>query len=214
MAAPAVKGALLAGIVEQVIRLRSEGRIRASELELRLGREGMACLEEKIQGAAWYPIEVFTRMRELLQDVEGRGQDQYTIDSGAASARRLIEAGLYQQLDYLKRWQEYVPTGDRAVDQEKQTALLRRQLTMVGTIYSSMLNFGSPKLVVDPEFDRRIQLETWDEGILPRVGRLAVLGFWNEISLQWSTRREPGLWYMVHHPDHYVMRMTRDIDAI
>jgi len=214
MPVPAVKGALLAGIVEQVIRLRNDRKIDPSDLELRLGEEGMACLEEKIQGAAWYPIEIFTRMRELLQEVEGRGQDQYTIDSGAASARRLIEAGLYQQLDYLKRWQEHVPTGDRAADQEKQAALLRRQMTMVGTIYSSMLNFGTPKLEVDPEFSRRFQLETWDEGILPRVGRLAVLGFWNEISLQWSPRREPGLWYMVHHPDHYVMRMTRDIDEI
>jgi hypothetical protein len=174
----------------------------------------MALLEQKTQAAAWYPIQVYTCLRELLQGVEGRGQDQYSIDAGAASARRLIEAGLYQQLDYLKRWQEYVPTGDRAIDQENQLALLRRQIMMVGTIHDSMFNFGTRKAIVDPEFQRRLQLETWEDGLLTRACRLAVLGFWNEISLQWSRRRKAGLWYMVHHPDHYLMRMTRDVDKI
>jgi len=211
MPGPAIKGAVFGGIVEHLIRLRDEGKIDAGELELRLGREGMGCLEEKIQPASWYPIKVYGRMRELLQDVEGRGRDQYTIDAGAASARRLIESGRYPQLDYLKRWKEPVPTGHLDVDHETQTALFRQQMVLIRTIHDSLFNFGSQKLVPDPEFPRRLQLETWDDGLMPHVCRLAILGFWNEMSLQWSGRRQPDLWYIVEHADHYVLRMTRDI---
>ncbi|HBZ71180.1 MAG TPA: hypothetical protein DEP35_16190 [Deltaproteobacteria bacterium] len=210
MSGPAIKGAVLRGIVEQVIQLRDEGKIDATQLEFRLGREGMACLEGKIQPATWYPIEAYGRMRELLQEVEGRGQDQYTIDAGAASARRLIEGGHYAQLDYLKRWREYVPTGHLEIDHENQTALFRQQILLVRTIHDSLFNFATQKLVPDTEFPRRFQLETWDDGMMPRVCRLAVLGFWNEMSLHWSGQHQP-LWYMVQHPDHYVLRMTRDI---
>ena len=214
MAEPGIKGSVFAGIVEHLRELRDAGKISAAELELRLGREGIAVLETKIQPASWYSIQVYGRIRELLRDVEGGGKDQYTIDGGAASARRMIESGLYQQLEYLKHWKEWVPSGDPAVDQETRARLFRQQLTLVSTIYSSMFNFGSKKIMVDPEFPDRLQLEYWDDGLMPRVCRLAVLGFWNEMSLRWSSGQRPGLWTKVDFPDHYVLRMTRGIAEI
>ena len=214
MAGPGIKGSVFAAIVGHVRELRDAGKIDPGELELRLGREGVALLDAKIQGASWYSIEVYGRIRELLRDVEGGGRDQYTIDGGAASARRMIESGLYQQLEYLKRWKEWVPSGDPAVDQEARAQLFRQQLSLVSTIHESLFNFGSAKIAVVPDFPNRFQLEYWDNGVMPRICRLAVLGFWNELSLHWSLRQGPALWTKLDFPDHYVLRMIRGIAEI
>src|SRR5215470_7681100 len=106
LAEPGIKGSVFAGIVEQVRTLRAAGRIAPKEIEARLGKEGAAYLDEKIQAAKWYSIRVYGAIRELLRDVEGGGREEYTIKAGADSARRLIEGGLYQQLDFLKRWHQ------------------------------------------------------------------------------------------------------------
>ena len=214
MGEPGIKGSVFAGIVEHVRALQASGKIGAAELELRLGREGMAVLDSKIQPASWYSIQVYGRIRELLRDVEGGGDDQYTVAGGAASARRMIESGLYQQLEYLDRWKEGASSGDPSIDRETRTRLFRQQLTLVSTIYSSMFNFGTKKIVKDPEFPDRFRLEYWDDGVMPRVCRFAVLGFWNEMSLRWSSGQRPGLWTKLDFPDHYLLRMTRDIAEI
>jgi hypothetical protein len=194
--------------------LRDKGKISPAELERRLGREGVALLDAKIQAASWYSIQVYGRVRELLRDVVGGGRDQYTIDGGAASARRMIDSGLYQQLEYLKRWKEWVPSGDPAADKESRMRFFRQQLTLVSSIYTSLYNFGSKNIAVDPDFPDRLQLEYWDEGLMPVVCRLAVLGFWNEVSLQWSSRQRRELWTKIDASDHWVLRMTRDIANI
>jgi len=34
----------------------------------------------------------------------------------------MIESGLCQQLEYLKRWKEWVPSGDPAADRKQESA--------------------------------------------------------------------------------------------
>jgi hypothetical protein len=214
MGQPGIKGAVFEGIIAQVRELRDKGKISPAELERYLGREGVALLDTKIQVASWYSIQVYGRIRELLRDVVGGGRDQYTIDGGAASARRMIESGLYQQLEYLRRWKEWVPSGDPAADKEARIRLFRQQLNWVTTIHNSLFNFGSTKITVDPDVPDRLQLEYWDEGVMPGVCRLAVLGFWNEVSRRWSSGQWRDLWTKVDSRDHYVLRMTRGIAEI
>ena len=211
MAPPGIKGSVFAGIVEHLRTLRDSGRIDADQLELRLGREGAALVDAKIVATAWYPIELYGRIRELLCDVEGGGRDEYTLEAAAASARRLKEGGLYQQLDYLDRWRAYVPTGDAERDAEQRRSLFRSQLSMVATIYSGLFNFGSTKITDDPDHRDRLQIEYWDEGVMPRIGRVAVLGFWNEIGKSWLRRPDAPCWRQVDAGDHFALRLTRDI---
>jgi len=217
MAEPGIKGTVFAGIVEQARALRDAGKVGADELERRLGPEGLALLEAKIQPASWYPVQVYGRIRELLRDVEGGGRDQYTIDAGAASARRMIESGIYQQLDYLKRWKEWRPSGEPGADRGARLRQFRQQVRLIGTVYDSMYNFGSSKIEPDPDFADRLRIEYWDAGVMPTVCRLAVLGFWNEIARHWRGSGGHGdgdLWTKDDFVDHYVIRMTRGVAEI
>jgi hypothetical protein len=56
-----------------------------------------------------------------------------------------------------------------------------------------------------------VQLEFHDRGVMPYDGRLAVLGYWLEMSAHLSPSRRGNLWTKIDAPDHYVLRMTRDI---
>ncbi|HVP30358.1 MAG TPA: hypothetical protein VMW35_14480 [Myxococcota bacterium] len=211
MAAPGIKGTVFSAIVEHVRALRDAGKIDPSLLEHRLGAKGVEVLEQKILPMNWYPIEVYGRLRDLLCEIEGGGKDEYTVAAAAESARRLKAGGLYQQLNYLERWQAHATTGDAAADAEARRNLFRSQLVLVSTIYAGLFNFGTTKIDPDPEFPDRFQLEYWDAGLMPRAGRLAVLGFWSEMSLSWVTRKDEPLFYKTDHADHYVIRMRRDV---
>jgi len=210
LAEPGIKGSVFAGIIEQVRILRASGRVAQRELEARLGKEGLAYLDEKIMAAKWYSIRVYGAIRELLRDVEGGGREEYTIQAGAESARRLIASGLYQQLDFLKRWRDQLHTRDREIERQRRSHF-SRQLSLVSTIHRSLFNFGDLKIEQVPGFTDRFQLEYWDQGTMPRVCRLAVLGFWNELSRSWSARGRADLFNKVDADDHYMLVMTRDV---
>jgi hypothetical protein len=205
----AVKGSVFVGIVQAVLRLRDAKRIEEIELERRLGDDGLAYLSSETALSGWYPIQVYARMRELLRDIEGDGDDAYTENSAAESARRLIDSGLYQQLNSLERWSQYQRSGDEQRDAEERRQRFRQQLNLVSTLYNALYNFGTQKVTVDPEHPDRFQLEYWDEGVMPRSCRFAVLGFWNELGLRWSSKRQ--LFRLEHSSDHYMLRMTRDV---
>lgn len=207
---PGIKGSVFAGIVDHLRVLRDAGRISAEELECRVGSKGIAVLDAKILSSRWYSIEVYGAIRELLQDVEGGGEDEYTIQAGAASARRLIEGGFYQQLDFLKRWQHYSPSDDPQVESERRSHF-RKQLVLVSTIHDSLFNFGDMKIEAVPGSPHRFQLQYWDDCIMPRLCRLAVLGFWNELSGYWSRAGRRDLWTLIERDDHYLLEMSRDV---
>jgi hypothetical protein len=208
----AVKGSLFLGIVQAVLRLRDARRVDATELERRLGADGLTYLGSEIALSAWYPIRVYACMRELLRDVEGGGDDAYTVKSAAESAKRLIESGLYQQLNALERWSQYQRSGDDKRDAEERRRQFRQQLNLVSTLYNALYNFGTQKVTADPEHLDRFQLEYWDDGAMPPSCRFAMLGFWNEVGLRWSTTR--NFWRLEHFTDHYILRMTRDLAAV
>jgi len=94
MAEPSVKGSIFRGVLDDLARVREEGRLSA-----------------EANPASWYPMESYARITQLLGDVEGAGKDSYFVERGRASARRLIKAGLYQQLAFLPRWNERTRRG-------------------------------------------------------------------------------------------------------
>jgi hypothetical protein len=90
----------------------------------------------------------------------------------------------------------------------------KQQLARVAGIHGALFNFSTMKLAADPPHADRVQLMYWDFGAMPRDGRLAVLGFWNELGARWSSSKRGDLWQKVDRKDHYALRMTRDISML
>src|SRR5262245_725080 len=104
-AVPSVKGSLIAASIEDINKLVQAGTLSKAELERRLEPGDLEVLSHGVQMGGWYDIRIHARMLELLKDVEGEGSNEYLRRRGEQSAERLLNAGLYQQLEYLNRTQ-------------------------------------------------------------------------------------------------------------
>ena len=210
---PGIKGSVLRGIVEHALEVCQKQNVSAAELERRFGNDGVALLHGTIAPAVWYPISFYGTLRTFLREVEGGGSERYSIEAGAESARRLILGGMYPQLVYLDGFSGDAARPLDAAEIARRRNKFKRQLTRVAGIHGALFNFSTMKLAPDPDHSDRVQLEYWDFGAMPRDGRLAVLGFWNELGARWSSSKQ-DLWQKVDHNDHYALCMTRDISAL
>lgn len=206
--APAIKGSVLRPIVEHARELCRKRSIPVAELERRLGAGGAQLFRAEIRATDWYPVSFYGPLRQFLREIEGGGQDRYTIDSAIEGARRLIASGIYPQLEFLKQPKALI---DRKSDPKARRELFVSQLERVSTIHNALFNFSRVDVRDDPEHEDRVQLEFHDRGVMPYDGRLAVLGYWQEMSAHLSPSRRGHLWLKVDATDHYVLRMTRDI---
>jgi hypothetical protein len=57
---------------------------------------------QPIQASAWYDIRSYTPIMELPRDAVGGRDNEYFCKAGAASAQRLLQMGVYQQLEYFE----------------------------------------------------------------------------------------------------------------
>jgi hypothetical protein len=97
---PSIKGTAFQSVHDDLHRLLESGRLSRERLELALGVDDLRVLDEKVAPAAWYPIDGYARMVELLVEIEARGRRrEYLIERGTRAAERLSAAGIYQQLD-------------------------------------------------------------------------------------------------------------------
>lgn len=95
-----IKGSLFEAVARDVAGLVERGLVSRDALEARLETEDLTYLEEKVGAGFWYPIESYRRLLETLRDVEGGDRPgPYLRERGATAARRLIEGGLYRQMD-------------------------------------------------------------------------------------------------------------------
>jgi hypothetical protein len=156
---PSIKGVLFEPVVADVLRLIEAGRLTETELEDRLPATDLAFLGSKPNAALWYPIETYTRLLELLVSVEGSPRpQQYLWQRGARAAERLIDRGLYSQLNAsVETWGE--KTG-------------RIMVTLAPAIY----NFGqwSSSLLAE---GAQLTIEAIDVEPFPEVSRTIVEGF-------------------------------------
>ena len=164
MSQPCIKGMTLAGVVEDVKRLCEEGRISEEKLT-RLEAEELAWLDGKIQPALWYPIGGYTRLSELLLEVEGRGDPEYMVRRGAAAARRLFDAGVYAQLEHGERRRQEELAGGREFNEH--------DARLMTTLSGSIFNFGEWAFRL--EGDEAV-IEATHTAAMPEVSRLAAQG--------------------------------------
>lgn len=197
MEEPAIKGSVLGRLVEDVRRLRDEGRLSAEELEARLDPRALALLDDKPLPSSWYPIESYRRMGELLFDVEGMRRPEYLRRRGATVAEGLIETGLYRQVTQI----------EAVSDIEDYERITRKVATLIGAIF----NFGRVEVGIDPEHPRRVRVMLSEVRPLPDMVQVVMEGFFDRIGEErgrthrWRAERPA--------PDRVVFRMDRDLDA-
>jgi len=159
LAGPSIKGTVFQTVVDDIQALIERKAVSRDALEARLQAADLRILDGKIDGARWYPIDGYGRMLELLRDVEGRSDPrQYLLQRGMRAANRLIDLGLYRQIDRQART-PLVQVGDAMIN-------LSRNLYNF-----SIWTFRS-------EADGRTHhLEVSEATAFPEVSRIVVEGF-------------------------------------
>ena len=209
MAEPSIKGSVFKGVVDDLARLREQGRVSEEQIEARLAAEDLVLLEAKVNPALWYPMESYAHITQFLGEIEGAGKDGYFIDRGRASARRLMKAGLYQQLSFLPRWNERTSRG--VGDESALIADYASKLRMVISLASSIYNVGKWVVEPDPDNPGRVSIAVREASAYSEPMRLAIEGFFNECSR--TARKDLVHLYASERPSPnlILLCMTRDI---
>lgn len=170
MKEPSVKGGLVVGAVAAVRGLLKAGKISREAVEARLSAATRRILDDKINVALWYPVQVFAELVDLDWEVGGGRSPDYARGSGAAAARRLIASGMYSQLAPRD------PSEDTARDREE----VLREARINGSLTMSLYNFIRPSA----RLNEREELEITWEGArqLPEPTRYSTEGFMREMS--------------------------------
>jgi hypothetical protein len=201
---PSIKGSLFLRAAEDVLKLVSTGTLARQELKRWLQPADEALLEKPVTPSAWYDVQTYGRLLGILRDVNGRGRNEYLRERGARSAELLLEAGLYQQLEYLSRTQAAQQTDPKA-----RAQAFGRDLRLLTTLHGSILNFGRQVVKDDPEHVDRYLLEFEDVAPIPETLCWTNDGFVNRMAKQHG---DPDLWHWERPvPDRIIFRMNRSL---
>jgi hypothetical protein len=96
---PSVKGTLVQNLVGEIKVLLAQGNLDFEGLAKDLEAEDLALLDRDIALSAWYPVAPYGRLLEVFARACGGDRRATLIESGRRSARRVIELGIYSQLD-------------------------------------------------------------------------------------------------------------------
>lgn len=109
MSEPSIKGSLVQSSLEVLRGHLASGALSREDLERSLKPEDLELLDDDLLMSAWIPVAGYGRILEALAAAAGRRDDAFFIDGGRDSARRLVELGVYRQLDErTERWEERV----------------------------------------------------------------------------------------------------------
>jgi hypothetical protein len=201
---PSIKGAAFGFVVEKTMKLVSAGEISRSELTRRLPPGGLELLDLPIRFVGWYDIRIYACLMELLRDVAGQGKNDYLVQHGGEAAERLLQKGLYQQMEYLKR----MKLG-KETDPHARYQAFGRDLRLLVSIGPSILNFGHQRVKDDPEHADRYMLEISEASAYPEVLCWTTQGFNNRMA---AAHDDPDLWRWERpRPDLVRYRMTRSV---
>jgi len=201
---PSIKGSVFATAVESVNKLLAQHSVSREELGRWLKPDDIPLLDQEVSVSEWYDIRVFSRMNELLRDVEGEGKNEYLRRIGKQSARRLLEAGLYQQMEYLQNTQLRKASTPKA-----RFEAFGRDLRLLTTLGSSLYNFIKWEAAPDPAQEGCYLIKLSEAQDFSDVACWRMEGFMNEMAVQHD---EPDLWRWDRpKPDLVVFRMNRPV---
>jgi hypothetical protein len=201
---PSIKGSVFETAVTSLTKLLEQGRIDRKDALRWLEESDFEIVDAEISVAKWYDVQVYHRINCLLREVEGRGRNDYLRDQGRETARRLIEMGLYSQMEYLKRTQAADTDGVA-----ERSAAFGRDLKRLNTLSASILNFTRWEAAPDPEHENRYRIEVHEAAGMPETLIWRSDGFINEMA---SVHAGHDLWSWKRESDDLVLfRMNREI---
>ena len=103
---PAIKGVALIGLVQDLQADHEAGGRPADEIDARLEAADFDLLEDgKLSPTQWVPLDQYERMSEALCAARGAagGRAAFFHERGRSAAQRMIDGGIYQQLDFSAR---------------------------------------------------------------------------------------------------------------
>jgi len=201
---PSIKGSVFSGVVDDVKKLLASGRASRRDAARWLQPGDFALLETPIVISSWYDIQAYARMGELLREIEGEGSNEYLRNVGRQTARRLLDAGLYSQLEYLHRTEVA-----NAITGPERVSAFGRDLRLLTTLSASILNFSRWTARPDPQQAARYRIEVTEAKDFPEVLAWRSDGFVNEMANQHG---DPDMWTWERvAADRIVFRMIRDV---
>jgi hypothetical protein len=109
MMPPSVKGTIFQTVVDELNEYLRHGILQREDLAARWKPDDLAYLDQEISIASWYPIDTYGRYLRFLCNRFGDGRREYLMEGGRQSARRVVEMGVYGQLDdRTEHWGEKV----------------------------------------------------------------------------------------------------------
>jgi len=201
---PSIKGSVFSAVVEDVNKLLEQQELSDAEIDRWIEPGDRKLLAASISISSWYDIRAYTRMNEMLRDLRGNGDNTYLRECGRETARRLLEAGLYAQMEFLHRTEVSRTTGSEA-----RFAAFGRDLRKLNTLSASILNFSQWEAEPDPDWKHRYCIIVSEAADFPEVLCWRSDGFVNEMA---NYHGESDLWSWDRPaPDRIVFRMLRDL---
>ena len=201
---PSVKGSVMAETIENTRKLLEEGSLSPGDLEARLRPEDLALLEEPTNVSKWYDLEFYQRLAELLHEVDGGPREEYFRKKGFDRGHKLIEAGLYQQMEYVER-----PKVAQELDPKTRFEAYGRDLKLFVTLSGAILNFSSWSVALDPDHADRYRIEVRSASAFPDFMGWGSEGLINAMA---SRHGLDDIWrYERIAPDFVVFRMLRPV---
>ncbi|HVP27531.1 MAG TPA: hypothetical protein VMW35_00045 [Myxococcota bacterium] len=209
MSGPETKGILLVSVVQDVLRLEQEGRISRADLLAELGPDARKLVEAgTVSVVSWYPPDVYRDLARVLMRIEGRGPRDmaYLWRRGEKAGKRLVESGLYQQIDYMKR------SGEAWRTQRVPKEDFERGVRLIASMQAALTRGSVWTVEHDPDHPDRIMI-MWDRVTgLSEESAQATGGILTGITSQGGA---PFAWiYERPSRDRILYRMDRDISAL
>ena len=176
---PSIKGSIFSRAIDDVQKLIERGEITRDGLSRWLEPGDLDYFERSISLTDWCCIRSYTRLLELLREVEGEGSNEYLRRRGSRSAEELLDAGLYQQLEYLNRTQVKKQTDPNA-----RYDAFGRDLRLLTTVSSSILSFSRWSSMPDPDYANRYIIEISEASDFPDALGWSSEGFVNRMATQ------------------------------
>lgn len=198
---PCIKGSAFGSLAEDVKKLLDSGSLPDAQVRRWLRDEDLRVLEEPVVVSRWYDIGCYSRLTELMRDVEGGGHPEYVVERGRRAAERLLEAGLYAQMEYLQRTEAM-----QRQDARERFEAFGRDLRRLTTLSAAMFNFSRWSARPDPETGDRYLIEVTEAQDFPEVLCWSTQGFINGMS---SLRQSPAWRWRRAANDHVVFQQTR-----
>jgi hypothetical protein len=199
-----IKGSIVANHVDVLNKYLADSRPSESALARYFEADDLETLAGPIDKSGWYDIRFYDRMMRFLRDFPGKGDNGYLVKAGERSAENLINAGLHMQFKYLQRTQHLEMT-----DPTERFKAFGRDLRLLTTISSSILNFATSTVREDPDHASRWIIQHADASDYPEILCWTTQGFCNRMAAEHSAH---DLWRWERPQlDQIEFKMNRDV---